>query len=83
MSETLSEYMGNEYFVGAIGLFAVLYISQCQINLPQYITSMFNNDIFKIIYLSLLLMIPFKMAPHVAITVSIVFVLSARALFNE
>lgn len=78
MSGSLAEYITNKYFVGALFLFTVLYVKQCQTDLPQYVSSLFENDIFKIVYLSLLLMIPFKTAPHVAIFVSIAFVLLTK-----
>lgn len=80
MSGTIEEYITNEYFIGALFLFTILYVNKCQIALPQYISSLFENDIFKIVYLVLLLMISFKTAPHVAIVVSIAFVLLAKTL---
>lgn len=78
MSGTLTEYITNEYVIGALFLFTIVYAKQCQNDLPQYILSLFENDIFKIVYLTLLLMIPFKTAPHVAIFVSIAFILLTK-----
>lgn len=82
MSETLGEYIKNEYTMGALFLFVTLYITQCQIKLPQIIESLFENDVFKIIYLTLLLMIPFKTAPHVAVTMAIIFIIVLKALLK-
>lgn len=81
MSETHPNYITNEYFIGALFLFTILYAKQFQNDsMSQYFSSLFANDIFTIMYLTLLLMIPFKTAPHVAIFVSIAFVMLAKLL---
>ena len=72
--DKLSEYIDNEYLISAILIFVIVYASKAQVALPDWLSSLFKNDIFKVVYLSLLLMIPFDKAPHVSIIVAVLFV---------
>lgn len=83
MSETLYDYLNNEYFVGTLYLFIMIYISQLRLELPDWLISVFKNDIFRVIYLMLLLMIPFEKAPHVAFVVAFSFVLISRTILQK
>jgi len=71
----LGEYVDNEYIVAVVLVFVIVYASKSQIELPNWLESLFKNDIFKVLYLSLLLMIPFEKAPHVSIIVAVLFVI--------
>jgi hypothetical protein len=57
MSETLADYITNEYVSGSLFLFVVLYLENTRVELPKFVVQLFENDIFRIIYLTLLLMI--------------------------
>ena len=72
--DSLREYANNEYLASALLIFVIVYASKAQVELPDWLSALFKNDIFKILYLSLLLMIPFDKAPHVSIIVAVLFV---------
>ena len=73
-----NNYVNNDYLIATLIIFAIVYASQSQVDLPKWLVSLFKNDIFRIIYLSLLLVIPFDKAPHVAILVAVVFVITMK-----
>ncbi len=72
----ITNYVTNEYVLAVLTIFTIVYASQAQVDLPKWLVKLFKNDIFKVIYLSLLLMVPFETAPHVAIILAIVFVMT-------
>jgi len=64
-----------------IALFVALYgLNLGRIELPGYIRNLFNNSIFRVVFLSLLLVFNFNKAPHVAIAVALIFVLTLNYL---
>jgi hypothetical protein len=72
----INKYLNNDYVTAALTMFVVVYASQSQVKLPKWLVALFKNDIFRVIYLSLLLMIPFEKSPHVAVLVALVFVIT-------
>lgn len=71
----------NKIDNGFIAILAALFIYLYALNLgkmklPNYIMNLFNNTIFKIVFLSLLLIYNFENSPHVALAVALVFVLT-------
>jgi len=73
----LTDILDNEYTTIAVALFLFLYgYTLARIKLPGYIKNLFKNNIFRVLYLSLLLILTFKKAPSVAITVALVFVIT-------
>nr|QBK88356.1 MAG: hypothetical protein LCMiAC01_00200 [Mimivirus LCMiAC01] len=69
--------MDNKYVTIILTLFLFLYgYTLSRVALPNYIKNLFNNNIFRIVFLSLLLIYNFDKSPHVALAVSIVFVLT-------
>lgn len=79
----IENVLKNEYVTGALIIFLTVYASLAQAKLPNWLTVLFKNDIFRVVYLSLLLMIPFEKAPHVAITVALLFVITMAALYRQ
>jgi hypothetical protein len=79
----ISKIFDNEYVNATIGLFLIVYASMGTIELPNWLVSLFKNDIFRVFYLSLLLMIPFEKAPSVSILVAIVFVVVMNYISNK
>jgi hypothetical protein len=77
------EILNNEYFLATVMLFFIVYASLGQIDLPIWVADLFKNDIFKIAFLSLIVMIPAKQAPHVAILVAVVFVVTLNYLSQK
>ena len=80
----MDNLLDNQIIRAALILFIILYgLNLSKIKLPPYIKDLFNNTIFKIAFLSLLLMTNLHKDPHVAIIVSVVFVLTLEYLNNE
>ena len=68
----------------SIILFLFLYgYNLGKMKLPSYIRKLFDNTIFKIVFLSLLLIFNFKNTPHIALVIAIIFVLTLDALNNQ
>jgi len=79
----IAKYANNEYVIAVLSIFAIVYASQTQMHLPKWLVKLFKNDIFRIIYLSLLLIVPFETAPHVAIILAIVFVVTLKFIDRQ
>lgn len=79
----INKYLNNEYVVATLTAFAIVYASQSRIELPKWLVDLFKNDIFRVLYLSLLLMIPFDKAPHVSLIIAIVFVVTMKYIGQQ
>jgi hypothetical protein len=79
----ISKVLNNEYVVGVLMIFTGIYVAQYRPTLPTWVAKLFKNDIFRVVYLSLLLMIPLEKAPHVSIMVALVFVLTLNYLNKQ
>ena len=79
----ISKVLNNEYLVGVLMIFTGIYVGQYRPTLPEWVAKLFKNDIFKIVYLSLLLMIPLEKAPHVSIMIALIFVLTLNYLNKQ
>lgn len=80
----MSELLDNDWVTAGLWLFIVVFgLSLGRIELPCYIKNLFNNTFFRILFLSLLLVYNFKKAPHVALTVALVFVMTLDYLSVE
>jgi hypothetical protein len=67
----------NDYFAVGLAFLVALYgLSMGRIGIPSYIRNLFSNTIFRIVFLSLLLIHNFHRTPHVAFAVAIIFVLT-------
>ncbi|AYV78894.1 MAG: hypothetical protein Edafosvirus45_3 [Edafosvirus sp.] len=69
-------FIDNEYVITILFIFLIIYASLSQVQLPNSIVNLFKNNIFRVVFLSLLLVYTFNKAPHVAIIVSLIFVLT-------
>jgi len=73
----MNNILNNDYIVAIMALFITLYaLDLAKMRLPSYIKNLFNNTIFRIVFLSLLLVFRFDKAPHAALTVALLFVLT-------
>ncbi len=80
----MSSLDNNEIFVGVITFAAALYaLNLSNFKLPCNIKTLFNNPIFKMVFLSLLLIYNFENAPHIALTIVIMFILTLEYLNKE
>ena len=82
MPSDFSSIINNDAVVIVLTIIVILYASYLRVEMPNYIKTLFENNIFRIIFLSLLLILAFNQAPHVAITMAIIFVLTLYFL-NE
>lgn len=72
--------LNNEYvFVVVVSLLA-LYGANAKVTLPDYIRKLFQNSIFRVVFLSTLLVYNFKKSPQVAVIVSLAFLLTMHYL---
>lgn len=78
MDTQLDKVFSNEYLLLAAALFVAIYASRNRMQLPDWLMGLFKNDIFRVLFLSLLLMINFKKSPHVAVIVAIVFLITMK-----
>ena len=73
----MSNLLDNEAVSVILALFIGLYaLNLGKMELPHYIRNLFNNTIFRIVFLSLMLVYRFENSPHVALTVALAFVLT-------
>jgi len=80
----MNNLFDNQIISILIVLFLFLYgYNLGKMKLPTYIRKLFDNTIFKIVFLSLLLVFNFKNTPHIALVISIIFVLTLDALNNQ
>jgi len=78
----IKSFTDNEYAVAIVMIVAITYASLARPTLPSWLTKLFKNDIFRVVFLSLLLMFNFEKSPHVALTVALVFVVTLHYI-NE
>lgn len=71
----------NSYITAFGALIIVLYIlTLSRVGLPSYIEALFKNTIFRVVFLSLLLVFNFKKTPHIAVIVAMIFVITLEYL---
>lgn len=76
--------VNNDYAAVLLAFFIVIYaFTLSRMTLPDYVKNLFDNTIFKILFLSLLLIYGFKKSPHVAIIVALVFVITMEKLDSQ
>lgn len=79
-----SDILNNDLFVAVMAILLIVYgLTLARVGLPDYIRNLFANNIFRVAFLSLLLIHNFNNAPHVAIIVALVFVLTLEYLSDQ
>ena len=78
-----NRFLNNEYLIATSLLFFIIYSSVISHELPKWVSSLFKNDIFRVLYLSLLLIVPFETSPYVALIIALVFVVTMNVLGKE
>ena len=73
----------NPYVLGCLTIFVFAYSSNAQMDMPDMFTDLFRNDIFRVVFLSLLLMLRFEKTPSVSILVSLFFVFVMGKIMSE
>ena len=74
---------GKDYVVLVISILLILYSHHIRIVPPQFIKNLFGNNIFRVVFLSLLLIYKFEKAPHVSIFIALVFVLTMHFINKD
>ena len=83
MSDLHQNSIIQDIIAGCLVILTVAYASYTQIVLPATIRNLFNNDIFKIIVLSLIAIIAGNAKPHVALSIAILFVLTMHYIVKN
>lgn len=81
----VEKIMNSEVFAVCLALFVGLYAAfvGSKSKLPIFIRNLFNNPIFRFVFLSLILIHNFSYAPHVAIAVVLLFTLTMYSIRQE
>jgi hypothetical protein len=72
----------NDLVKAVIMIFGFSYVAVIREDPPKYIHDLFKNDIFRVLFLFLLLAHGFRKSPSISILVSLVFVYTMH-LINE
>lgn len=79
----MDQYLDNEYVVTALYLVAVLYATMAQVELPSFVRELFKNDIFRVMFLSLLLIVRFEQRPSVAVLIVMIYMYTMYLLNRD
>jgi hypothetical protein len=79
----ISNYTNNEYLLAVLAIFLSVYGSMSRVTLPKWLVKLFKNDIFRVGYISLLLIVPFDTLPHVAIILALIFVVTLNFINKQ
>jgi len=81
--ETLNKILNDKYVIAFLILFVSLYSDISKIVLPDWFLNLFKNDIFRLLFICLILLIPIKQSPHIAIIVSVLFIITLNLVFEK
>ena len=74
----------NEYVAAGLALFLGVYAyTASRMRIPEYLRNLFNNNIFRIVFLSLLLTQNLNKSPHIAITIAFLFVITLHYIGEQ
>jgi len=76
LGNNLDTYLNTEYILVPLAILVAAYVALPVMSIPNWLRNLFQNDIFRVLFLSLLLIYRFDNAPHVALAIALVFVLS-------
>ena len=76
-------FINNQYVVIALAMFVAFYAEKARVELPPTIKKLFSSDIFRVLFLSSMLVYKFNKAPQVSVVVSIVFLLTMHYLNQD
>lgn len=83
IEKKIENVLNNEYLLVSLALFTTVYASMSRVTLPKFLVKLFKNDLFRVFYLSLLLMFNFNKAPHLAIIIAIIFVVTLNFISQD
>jgi uncharacterized protein YqhQ len=73
-STNFINFLNNDYTIAVLAILAFAYGQHAMIQLPQFIVDLFSNTLFRVLYLSLLLIARFETRPTVALIIALVFI---------
>lgn len=76
-------FINNQYVSIILVMLVTLYGAKSNVKLPQFIRDLFKNNIFRVVFLSLLLVFKVNSSPTVAFTVALVFVLTMHYINQQ
>jgi hypothetical protein len=79
LDTTLAQAFANPYFTAVVTIFIVVYGSMAAPDLPDFLASLFDYALFKMLILTLILLIN-NYNPMVAITMAVAFFISLQTL---
>jgi len=65
----------NMYVIGILMIIVYLYSAHMKLNSDDILTSLFKNDIFRVFFLSLLIIIDMNDSPTISILIAMLFVI--------
>jgi hypothetical protein len=77
--DKIKDYISSPYVAGFIGILVVIYASFLANKLPEKVARWFNNPLFKIVFMFVILM-AHKINPVLAIVLAVVFIISLWTL---
>lgn len=76
--------INNDYVAAITSLFVALYgLALGRVELPNYLKNLFTNNIFRTIFLALLVIYGFGKAPHVGFSVALIFIITMYHLEKQ
>lgn len=79
----INQILDNPYVIAVLYLVAILYAAAARVELPSAIKELFKNDIFRIMFLALLLIVRFDQRPSIAILIVLVFMYTMHLLNRD
>ena len=68
--------LDNKYVSAVIGILLALYGSQLRMKLPNFMEDLFKNNIFRVVFLSSMIVYKTDNEPYVAFTVALIFLIT-------
>lgn len=82
--EDIKRFLNNGYFVIILITLVMIYIYMVMKDKPKtYILNLFKNDLFRVVFLALLLIYSYDSFPHIALIITIIFAVSMYVITVE
>lgn len=79
----LTKILNSNIFIACMVILVTIYLTKIQHKVPPYIHNLFRNEIFRIVFLSLLLIYGFKSSPHIALIMAFIFVITIHFIGEQ
>ena len=80
---TFENVITNDYFIAVVAILVVAYGQHAKLQVPNFMVQLFSNDIFRVFFLSLLLIVRFESRPTVAIILGMVFIYMLKYIQDQ